>query len=1446
MPGFAPLSSGNRPSPFNPFAGVPVLGDQSSPVGLLANLALQPYMQSVFGSHGLAPMGMQHDVNLSDSMRRQQFTNQQQQLLRQVAEEERSNFMRTFRGVGAMTGTPWGAQQEAAAASLSGYAVSASPFVAQMAPGVLEAFGGFRGSATVMANNMLLGSRYRMDPVTGRVGFSVDSNAALVRATYDDLYRQPGMPDMQGVTAGKAGEMYDELTRRGLMPGMTATQLDRRTRDALRGLRGSERDRVFADARVVRPPNGDFSALSDTQLDSLRQQDPVAGRLRSVDSKQVGRTLKEYSDVVAAMRELFGEMGEPNAPIPKLLEGLEQLTQGGLGRLDPTRLASIVRTTQQLARQSGMSIEAVQMLREHAGARAIEMGLDPTAAIDATQGAIAWGVGLRASGAMEQPVWGRGKADQLLMMDQGMRLQAQNSEMANRLGMLLRVRQTVGGFQAGSAAERMATAIDTDQTTFMDPSRPEGQQLRNLLDVSKDELTAILQGTKSAKGQALNLDAGQMQRLLNDKTGNAEFTQERVVDIVRRSQPIEASRTYLAAAMTGLVMEQLQKRGTAPGELSDKANAVVGPLIESVLRIAPADLADPELRTVWFQRAMQSAMTKAGKPITDAEGRALAATMMSVVEETAKTQGKTAPDLLTLMNPELLNEGTRLSSRAKFEGDVSKQLSGLGSPLQRAMEALQRGEDGMKVLGLALGGVPTDEVGGKLTPLLEDVQSKVDELTKAHDAMLAAKPGSEASQRAAEELAAKRRGLADAVNVVRKRADDWGLVEPTVKPEDFQRAEEAQLRLKLARMEYAAIASGDDPTTRVSEAELQAVRTSAIGGDEKDVQRYVRSRRVDQYVDANFAKLMAEDDLSEAEARKRLRATGEAEISIGDQAGMRLDAETLRLTDADHRRIAVLRRSRDGLQPTAEQIELARKQTPNQTDEEATLLAAGRLQANQLGLTGMSTGWKLLGQLDSHFQAAHAKLFEVSDAELQPWLDKGFTRDAAKQRVVDFRLLQVRGNLEEGLSGPSGGAVRAAAGNWAAETLGIAAKFRESKDMSLLGPEGTAAYATIERGQAELQQLAEAYAGGDMQLLLAGGVVGTNRDFVAGELSRIFEEQTKARGTFENFTKTGGWKSGEAEAYIRKKLGVDGPLSAQQRQAFDADMTSAKLVGRMRQPDLKTIALLRGDAKYLDDVAAGQGMTRAELVTAANTGNLDEALTKTVKDFVTKSGELTAKLQAPSLDAVFAADAFRSEYAKSELTSASFQDARTRLTSLLPSFGVKADAAKLEAFAGLGEGIHDKQRLLLLEQVSKTTKLAAEGRAKLLGDSAEEKKLAQRLRGGDDDAARAVSEEIAGLEKSSGGDEKKLLAQLRQKFGLTSDSAAKNLLTATKAHRATGLLDAELDDPEKMADALQAYLHAGRFEQPGAAGAARHLTIDGNLTISGDGQARLKASGDER
>jgi hypothetical protein len=103
-------------------------------------------------------------------------------------------------------------------------------------------------------------------------------------------------------------------------------------------------------------------------LTSLRQDKGVQARLSKSDAKQVSDQLSGYVSSLSAMREVFGENGDPNAPVPKLINALKGLTSGQMQRFDPAQLNTMVRDMQALSQVSGKSVDQLLAMTETANA----------------------------------------------------------------------------------------------------------------------------------------------------------------------------------------------------------------------------------------------------------------------------------------------------------------------------------------------------------------------------------------------------------------------------------------------------------------------------------------------------------------------------------------------------------------------------------------------------------------------------------------------------------------------------------------------------------------------------------------------------------------------------------------------------------------------------------------------------------------------------------------------------------------------------------------------------------------------------------------------------------------------------------------------------------------------------------------------------------------------
>lgn len=237
-------------------------------------------------------------------------------------------------------------------------------------------------------------------------------------------FKQP-TAEMHGLTAGQAGQLMENLFQRGALPqtmgnldakgrvsAMAETKLDDATLDrlaqtmarrelqdknevgaggkrfsdmtateqqeevkTLANASGSFRDQIKAtQAEAEKTARGDAGAKSAEDVLQMAGGEALAG---NVDASRTASRLKEYSDSVSAIRDIFGDNGNPNAPMPALMAVLDQLTQGAMGSMNPARAATTLRQMQTMARETGTGMQQLAAMSSQAGALGQQLGIAP-------------------------------------------------------------------------------------------------------------------------------------------------------------------------------------------------------------------------------------------------------------------------------------------------------------------------------------------------------------------------------------------------------------------------------------------------------------------------------------------------------------------------------------------------------------------------------------------------------------------------------------------------------------------------------------------------------------------------------------------------------------------------------------------------------------------------------------------------------------------------------------------------------------------------------------------------------------------------------------------------------------------------------------------------------------------------------------------------------------
>jgi hypothetical protein len=272
------------------------------------------------------------------------------------------------------------------------------------------------------------GSKARLARGIGRMGFSrADSlggdsmSGETMQAFSDQIYNNlygPGtnINDISGFSAGRVGDIMNELSQRGLLPESTAA------------LNSYDRRKAFRD-KSLRDPSfsseiNDALDRGDT-VDELTKLEGGADAVRKIDANRVTNTLKGYTDAIASVREIFGDNGMGNAPMGQLMAAMEALTQNSMNSMSPGKVENIMRRMQMASRDSGVSLESLMGLTARSGALADQYGLSRSIASENVIGAMERSRALRDTGGFT-PGFGRMDPTKAAMfaLDQGMRADA--------------------------------------------------------------------------------------------------------------------------------------------------------------------------------------------------------------------------------------------------------------------------------------------------------------------------------------------------------------------------------------------------------------------------------------------------------------------------------------------------------------------------------------------------------------------------------------------------------------------------------------------------------------------------------------------------------------------------------------------------------------------------------------------------------------------------------------------------------------------------------------------------------------------------------------------------------------------------------------------------------------------------------------------------------------
>lgn len=741
----------------------------------MLNMLLQvggtPILQSMMAQHKMTPLQFIPMQGAYDQMVANQYYNQQQRAMQVAAARDRGTIEDVIGGATKMfTGAPLTSAQRQQAFGMAQQVSNFTPLLIQaLGPDLVDALHGSRGSAAVMAQALHRGLRTARDPVSGGIGVSGDSAGVMAQEVFEQLFGRNANPAaLRGMSAGQAGLLFEEMHARGLadtpLGGMsledrlgavgrmelTDAQVSRLSENTslIRGIRDQGRDptRVEFDRaeQQIRDTHkrireGTAPGAGRVDATALTEMPGTEDMLRASDADRISGRVKQLSGVVSAMRDIFGDNGRPNAPMRELINGLEALTQGGLTNMSPGELERMVRMTATLGKTTGVGLQTMIGLTAHAGEQANRLGLDRSLAVQATQGAVAFGAAAADTQRLNMPAFGSLNKEELTLFDQQLRMNAAASPVTNQFSTTVRAFQE-GLVKADTEAGRLAQALQAGQLTYDTTGRGDMRSVH----MHPNEWRQLM-------GRS-GLDENTTYNLYSDKFMNQEYTRRfQLQNVTRQLQARVDLAPKIAANYNDALSSQLRSRnvnqvlrdrlGMDDNQIRDMERQISTDLAQQTLELTPEQYRDQPTRVKTMGTMVQKALDDRIRAQSRAAGRSAAeqeqdvqAARTALGDEGATQIGvstyaawgaaiRNDPRRSPLKGPigelQVFGRRTQEAMQARLieadtESQMASSLSGLGrsGPIQRIVDTIREAEPGeefTKILAKIGGGVEVEK-----------------------------------------------------------------------------------------------------------------------------------------------------------------------------------------------------------------------------------------------------------------------------------------------------------------------------------------------------------------------------------------------------------------------------------------------------------------------------------------------------------------------------------------------------------------------------------------------------------------------------------------------------------------------------------------------------------------------------------------------------------------
>ena len=483
------------PQPYNPLNfGI---GGQHD---VMLQLGAQYILPQLMG--GKLPTQFNPNQNMYDQLLSRHHSQSLEQAGAIAGEQDKSQIEQLMNGINRLAaGRELNERERMRNARFAGHATSAMPMLtAMLGPDMVDQLHGSSGSSMLLSQYVQAAGRGQIDPVTGQRGYSGQTSGMVSQEMFEQLFGpNVNKSAMYGLSAGRAGILTQELQNRGMLgPTMSGMPWsDRigkmgteyrsvmsdmaRERDLgnvgnlpqmqtrLREMQGQLLDAGAVSRIAMRLPEiqqlkqaGTLTEpimeaarakvrqshrtllSSPDQVKDLRDLENLPGGediMRAGEADRYKARIKNLSGVVKAMRDVFGDRGNPNAPIGQLMAELDKLTQGSLAVMSAGQVENMVRKSRAIARSTGVSTETQGLLAASLTPMTDQLGLHRSFAVTSAAGGIMIGQAVADTQRLDKSAWGALTKDKAAVLGGQLQAASAASPLMNTLGAAIRMQE---------------------------------------------------------------------------------------------------------------------------------------------------------------------------------------------------------------------------------------------------------------------------------------------------------------------------------------------------------------------------------------------------------------------------------------------------------------------------------------------------------------------------------------------------------------------------------------------------------------------------------------------------------------------------------------------------------------------------------------------------------------------------------------------------------------------------------------------------------------------------------------------------------------------------------------------------------------------------------------------------------------------------------------------